>query len=197
MTDYQIRQIKPDEYGIIRKLDRDAFEYNERDSDGDFHEVFADNIRRSPYYIPELNLIAVTDDGLTYLGHVVFSKLPMGDNGEHIAWLHSLAVKHGKNDNHAEKSYEYQRKGIGTSLVMCGLEIAKSLGYTGCMTCGHPDVYRQKMGFSDYRDFGIVKDDSVDDPEVAVHAMELVPGGFEKTNKLLSYIYYDFTKTEE
>jgi len=98
--------------------------------------------------------------------------------------------------NYKEKTYKYQRKGIGTALVTRGLEIAKSLGFTGCMTCGHPDVYRKKMGFSDYRDFGIVKDNNVDDPDVAVHAVELAPGGFEKTNKLLSYAYYDYTKVE-
>ncbi len=72
MSHYKIKQIHSDEYGIIRKLDRDAFEFNDRDSDGDFHEVFADNIRRSPYYIPELDLVAVTDDGLSYLGHAIF-----------------------------------------------------------------------------------------------------------------------------
>ena len=196
MNPYNIRQICPDEYSIIRKLDRDAFEFNERGSDGDFHEVFADNIRRSPYYIPELDLVAVTDDGY-FLGHAIFSKLPMGDNGAHIIWLHSLAAKRGESDNHAEKSYEYQRKGIGTTLVMRGLEIAKTLGYTGCMTCGHPDVYRKRMGFSDYRELGISKDKSVDDPDGAVHAIELIPCGFDKTNKLLSYTYYDFSLNEQ
>ena len=197
MNQYKIKQIHPDEYGVIRQLDRDAFEYNERGSDGDFHEVFVDNIRRSPYYISELDLVAVADDELTYLGHAVFSKLPMGDNGESIIWLHSLAVRHGDKDNHTEKTYEYQRKGIGTALVMHGFEIAKTLGYTGCMTCGHPDVYRKKMGFSDYRELGICKDKSVDDPDGAVHTKELIPGGFDKTNKLLSYKYYDFSLNEQ
>jgi len=196
VSEYTIRQIRPDEYGIIRKLDRDAFEYNERDSDGDFHEVFADNIRNSPYVVPELDLVAVTDDGC-YLGHAIFSRLPMGNNGEHIVWLNSLAVRHGEKDSHAEKTYEYQRKGIGTALVMRGIEIAKALGCTGCMTCGHPAVYREKMGFTDYREFGVEKDNSVDDPDSAVHAMELIPGGFESTNKLLSYTYYDFSRTED
>lgn len=197
MNNYIIKQIHPDEYDFIRKLDRAAFEFNERGSDGDFHEVFADNIRRSPYYIPELDLVAVTDDGFTYLGHAIFSRLPMGDNGEHIIYLNSLAVRHGENDNHAEKSHEYQRKGIGTALVMHGLEIAKTLGYTGCMTCGHPDVYRKKMGFSDYRNFGIVNKYSTDVPDGALHAIELVPGGFEKTNKLFSEDYYDFSINEQ
>lgn len=197
MSHYKIKQIHSDEYGVIRKLDRDAFEFNERDSDGDFHEVFADNIRRSPYYIPELDLVAVTDDGLTYLGHAIFSAIPMGDNGEHIVWLNSLAVKHGDKDSHVDKSYEYQRKGIGTALVMHGLEVAKLLGYTGCMTCGHPDVFKKKMGFLDCRELGIGRDGSVDDPEGCVFAIEIIPGGFEKTNKLLSYTYYDFSQVEQ
>ncbi len=196
MSHYKIKQIHKDEYSIIRKLDRDAFQHNERNSDGDLHESFADNIRRSPYYIPELDLVAVSDDGFTYLGHAVFSVLPMGENGEHIVWLNSLAVRYVENDNQAENSFEYQRKGIGTAMVINGIEIAKSLGYTGCMTCGNPTVYK-KMGFLDCRELGIGRDDSVDDPEGCVFALELVPGGFDLTNKLLSYAYYDFTQTEQ
>ncbi len=53
MSNFKIKQIQKDDYGIIRKLDRNAFQYNERNRDGSFHGVFADNIRRSPYYIPE------------------------------------------------------------------------------------------------------------------------------------------------
>ncbi|MCL2058582.1 MAG: GNAT family N-acetyltransferase [Oscillospiraceae bacterium] len=196
MDSYEIKQIHADEYEIVKKLDHDAFEYNERGSDGYWHEVFGDNIRRSPYYIPELELVAVMDEEPIYLGHAIFSALPMGDGGEHIVWLNSLAVKHGKSDSHADKTYEYQRKGVGTALVKRGLEIAKSLGYTGCMVEGHPDVYRRKMGFSDCRDFGIATDGSVDGPEGSIHAIELVPGGFDKTNKLLSYSYYDFFRNE-
>lgn len=225
MIKYKIKQVNPDEYEIIRKIDRESFEYNGRGSDSDFHEVFADNIRRSPYYIPELDLAAVTDDGSVYLGHAIFSVLPMGEpavgfaecpptqpclsvdspnarsgnpnNSSHIVWLNSLAVRHGEKDDHVKKSFEYQRKGIGTALVMRGLEIAKSLGYTGCMTCGNPAVYQKKMGFLDCRILGIDRDDSVDDPEGCVFAIELTPGGFDNTNKLLSYSFYDFTKIEK
>lgn len=197
MIDYRIRQIHQGDYNAVRRLDRDAFEYNECGSDGYWHEIFGDNIRRSPYYIPALELVAVTDEDSSCLGHAIFSALPMGDDGEHIIWLSCLAVKHGKTDNHTEKSYEYQRKGIGTALVMRGLEIAKSLGYTGCMVEGHPDVYRKKMGFSGCRSFGIECDSSVNDPDGCIHAIELTPGGFDKTNKLLSYSYYDFGRSEK
>lgn len=192
MNRYTIRQIRPDEYRAIRKLDRDAFQYNERGSDGDFHDAFADAVRRSPHHIPELDLVAVAGDGSAHLGHAVFARLPMGDAGEHVVWLASLAVLRGERDDHAAKSYEYQRKGIGTALVMRGLEIAKSLGYAACMTCGNPRVYRDKMGFRGMGELGIARDESVTEPEGAVHGMELAPGGFGKTNRTLSFAHYDF-----
>jgi predicted N-acetyltransferase YhbS len=194
MNNYLIRQIKTDEYETVRQLDSDAFRYNERGSDGEFHRIFADNIRRSPYFIPELDLVAVTNQGFI-LGHGIFSALPMGDAANHVVWLNSLAVRHGEKDNHAEKKYEYQRKGIGTAIVKHGLEVAKSLGFTACMTCGHPAVYQKKMGFKNYRELGIKKDDSVEDPDECIFAVELAPAGFDCTNRLLSYLYYDFFKS--
>ena len=98
-NDYIIRQIHHDEYGIISKLNHAAFEYNERGGDSYRHEIFADNIRRSPYYIPELDLIIITNDGANYLGHAVFTSIPMGDNGKHIIWLNSLAVRQSEKNN--------------------------------------------------------------------------------------------------
>ena len=194
MNNYLIRQIKIDEYETVRQLDSDAFRYNERGSDGEFHRIFADNIRRSPYFIPELDLVAVTNQGFI-LGHGIFSALPMGDAANHVVWLNSLAVRHGEKDNHAEKKYEYQRKGIGTTIVKHGLEVAKSLGFTACMTCGNPAVYQKKMGFKNYRELGIKKDDSVEDLDECIFAVELAPAGSDCTNRLLSYLYYDFFKS--
>lgn len=54
MNNYIIRQIKTEEYETVRQLDSDAFRYNESGDDGDFHRIFADNIRKSPYFIPKL-----------------------------------------------------------------------------------------------------------------------------------------------
>ena len=183
---YIIREIKRDEYDVVRKLDRDTFGYNNPD-DADLHENYADKVRISSYFIPELDLVAVTDEGFI-IGHAIFSALPMGDEGEHIIWLNSLAVKYDKSDNHEEKQYKYQRKGIGTAMVKHGVETAKILGYTGCITCGNPALYQKKMGFKNYRELGIVKDESVEDHESCVFAIELVPGGFNGTNKVLSYL---------
>lgn len=43
---YTIRQIKLSEYPEVRLLDRDSFGKNERGSNADEHEIFADNIRK-------------------------------------------------------------------------------------------------------------------------------------------------------
>lgn len=195
MNDYTIRVIRPDEYEAIRTLDSEAFANNERHSDGELHRVLADNVRRSPYFIPALDLVAVTAEG-ELIGHGIFSALPMGDAAEHVVWLNSLAVRHDGGDSHDEGRYAYQRRGIGRALLQAGLETAKALGYTACMTCGNPAIYRDKLGFLGCRELGIGRDETVDDPEDCVFARELRENGFQGTNKTLSYAYYDFTKPE-
>lgn len=187
----KIRRITPQDYGNIRMLDREAFGCNERGSDADFHERFADRIRKSDYYIPELELVAAGDSGLL-LGHVIFTALPMGDRGEHVVWLDSLSVRHDEEDDHNTKRYKYQRKGIGTALVKNGMKLAAALGYTACMVCGNPSVYREKMGFKNYLELGIVKDETVDEPDWAIFAKELQYNGFEETDKVLSFQKYGF-----
>jgi len=196
METYTIRQMQPEDYTDIRQMVSDAFAYNERGSDGAFHEAYMDYIHRSPYVVPALELVAVSVETGMYLGHAVFTALPMGESAR-IIWLNCLAVKHGMADNHDEKSYEFQRRGIGTALVARGLAIAKEMGYTGCLTCGHPDVYRKKMGFKDYQAFGIRKDESVGEPDGALHAIELAPGGFDGTSKLLSFKHDDFIRADK
>ena len=93
------------------------------------------------------------------------------------------------------RNRDYQRKDISTAIVKHGLEVAKSLGFTACMTCGNPAIYQRKMGFRNYRELDIKKDDSVEDADECVFAIELVPGGFDGTNRLLSFKYYDFFTT--
>jgi predicted N-acetyltransferase YhbS len=171
---YNIRQINSEEYQKVRMLDRNSFGKNERGSSADEHEVFADNIRKSPYFIRELDLIASDENGLI-LGHAIFSALPMGDNNNHVVWLNSLAVRHDETDSHKTMQYKYQRKGIGTAIVKHGLEIAKKLGYSACMCCGNSNVYQDKMGFTNYLKLGIKKDDSVDDQQLKCNSYLLIP----------------------
>jgi len=48
------------------------------------------------------------------------------------------------------------------------------------------------MGLKNYRELGIKKDDSVEDADECIFAIELVPNGFDGTNRILSFSYYDF-----
>ncbi|MCL2478921.1 MAG: N-acetyltransferase [Treponema sp.] len=191
MPEYTVRQIELPEYDTVRQLDRESFGNNEHGGNADFHEIFADKIRRSEFYIPELDLVAATDQGLI-LGHGIFSRLPMGDDGSRVVVLNSLAVRHGENDSHKDKTYEFQRRGIGTAIIRAGLEIAITLGFTACVVSGNPAVYRGKMGFRNYYELGIEKDRSVAEPDSTIFALELKPDGFAGTNRVLGFPDYDF-----
>ena len=186
----RIRPVAPGEYAAVRSLDREAFERNERGSDGDFHERFADRIRGSELYLPGLELVALTDGIL--IGHMVCAELPMGDGNPRAVWMALLAVRHGAADDHAAGRYEFQRRGVGTAIVAEGLRIAEGLGYVGFLTCGNGAVYRAAMGFSIASEYGITKDESVDEPDGALFAYELVRGGFARTNRTISFARYGF-----
>ena len=73
--DIQIRQEWREDYQQIRELVRDAYALADH-SDGDEHNLIG-RIRHSPDYIPELSLVAVAGD--TILGHIMFSRLSVGD----------------------------------------------------------------------------------------------------------------------
>lgn len=48
------------------------------------------------------------------------------------------------------------------------------------------------MGFKNYLELGIVKDETVDEPDWAIFAKELQYNGFEETDKVLSFQKYGF-----
>ena len=98
-------------------------------------------------------------------------------------------------NNHAEKKYDYQRKGIGTIIVKHGLEVAKSLGFTACMTCGNPAIYQGKW-VSGIIVSLISKRTTVWKTLTNTYLLlNLSREGFDGTNRLLSFKYYDFSTT--
>ena len=70
------------------------------------------------------------------LGHIAFS--PVLIDGMDVGWfgLAPFAV-----------APDYQGQGIGSRLVMCGLEILRSRGAAGCVVLGDPHYYR-RFGFT-------------------------------------------------
>lgn len=137
-VDIKIRQERQKDYQQIRDLVREAFAHAEH-SDGDEHNLI-ERIRLSPDYIPELSLVAESDDII--LGHIMFTRVFVGQT-EAIA-LAPLSVR-----------TDWQRKGIGKLLVAAGHRQARKMGYFCSMVLGNPDYY-SKFGYEKASSYGII-----------------------------------------
>lgn len=96
-------------------------------------------LRNSKNFIPELSLVAIEDNKI--VGYILFTKVKIGDY-EEIA-LAPLAVLP-----------EFQKKGIGGSLIKKGHEIAKKLGYHYSIVIGS-EKYYPKFGYVPAIKYGI------------------------------------------
>ncbi|ACD53627.1 N-acetyltransferase [Clostridium botulinum] len=137
----KIRNESKKDYKTIYLLVKDAFKTAEH-SDGNEHNLI-DTLRTSESYIPELSLLAEIDEKI--VGYIMFTKLFIeNQNGkfESLA-LAPLAVHP-----------QYQDIGIGSKLIIEGLNIAKNLGFKSAIVLGS-EKYYPKFGFKEASDFGI------------------------------------------
>lgn len=124
-----IRQENMDDYEQVYNVIKTAFEKAEH-SDGNEQDLVV-LLRKSNSFIPELSLVAVNENKI--VGYILFTKVKIGDNTE-LA-LAPLAVLP-----------EYQRKGIGTSLIKEGHKIAKKLNYNYSIVLGS-NKYYPRLGY--------------------------------------------------
>jgi len=80
-----------------------------------------------------LSLVAEADGRV--IGHIAFSPVTISDGTRNWYGLGPVSVLP-----------EYQRQGIGKTLIREGLSRLKDLNAQGCCLVGHPDYYR-KFGF--------------------------------------------------
>jgi putative acetyltransferase len=80
-----------------------------------------------------LSLVAEIDGQV--VGHIAFSPVTISDGATGWYGLGPVSVLP-----------EYQKKGIGKSLISEGLSLLKKLRGQGCVLVGHPDYYKQ-LGF--------------------------------------------------
>lgn len=125
----EIRQERESDYEEVAQVIKIAFASAEH-CDGNEADLVA-NLRKSQAFIPELSLVAVEQQKV--IGHILFSKVKIGEKTE-LA-LAPLAVLP-----------EYQRKGIGKSLIQEGHRIAQQLNYDYSIVLGSPDYYT-KFGY--------------------------------------------------
>lgn len=125
----EIRQERESDYEEVAQVIKIAFASAEH-CDGNEADLVA-NLRKSQAFIPELSLVAVEQQKV--IGHILFSKVKIGEKTE-LA-LAPLSVLP-----------EYQRKGIGKSLIQEGHRIAQQLNYDYSIVLGSPDYY-SKFGY--------------------------------------------------
>ena len=83
-----------------------------------------------------LSLVAEIDGRI--VGHIAFSPAIISDGTKHWYGLGPISVLP-----------EYQKQGIGKSLVNEGLSLLKELGGQGCALVGDPNYYK-RFGFRNY-----------------------------------------------
>lgn len=165
IPDYKIRQETEKDYPEIYNLIKIAFE-TAKVKDGN-EQDFANGLRNSENYIPELALVAETEDML--IGHIMFTKtyVIQPDNSKFEGLLIApLSIL-----------LEYRNMGIGSILIKEGFRLAKKSGYKAVFLCGDP-AYYNRFGFRSTASFGIKYAHDV--PEKYIMAYELEKGALDR-----------------
>jgi putative acetyltransferase len=130
---WAIRLEQPVDLDQIHDLHREAFR-------GPHEAELVDAIRSSPFFIPELSLVAVTDDG-SVLGHVLISQIELRPDGDDDAPVTVLALAP------VAVLPQHQGRGIGGTLVREALAMADEREEPIVAVLGAPSFYG-RFGFS-------------------------------------------------
>jgi putative acetyltransferase len=87
-----------------------------------------------------LTLSLVAEAHGKVIGHIAFSPVTMSDGSQHWYGIGPLSVLP-----------EYQKQGVGKSLVLEGLSLLKAMGAKGCVLVGDPEYYK-RFGFRNFPD---------------------------------------------
>ncbi|HSB78203.1 MAG TPA: N-acetyltransferase [Candidatus Methylomirabilis sp.] len=160
-----VRPERPEEHAPIRQVNTLAF--------GRPNEAaLVDALRQSAR--PYLSLVAVEDGRI--VGHIFFSPVIIqSETGTFpIFGLAPMAVLP-----------ECQRRGIGSQLVLRGLEACARIGQTVVVVLGHPAFY-PRFGFVPASRKGLYCEYAV--PDEAFMVLELLPGVLQGRTGVVKYL---------
>lgn len=156
-----------------------VFTAYENEAEGKKVKALVQEIRSKKYYIPELDLMAIDDNG-EIIGYALFSRFHIEGRYENeLLILTPVAVK-----------TELQRQHISKDLIEYGFNKAKEMGYTAVLVEGNPANYNSR-GFVTSSNYGIVPGKNIHLPRIeCLMIHELVPGTLEKMHGAVDYSFY-------
>lgn len=151
----------------------DIYELNSIVFGNDNEAKLVDYVRHTSKFIPELSLVALSDDKI--IGYIVLSKVIIanGDYRHESLGLAPMMVHP-----------EYQRRGIGAKLITNDLQIASTLGFTSVLVFGH-EYYFTKFGFLPAVRWNIRP--PFDVPAEVFMALELVPNALKYVSGIVEF----------
>lgn len=167
-VEYVIRKEKTEDQSKIRALHITAF------TNGKNEANLVEAIRSSEGFIPELSLVAITENDQV-IGHILFTKISIETTNEIV---NTLALAPMAVDPH------FQQKGIGSQLVQAGITACRELGFEHIIVLGHPQFY-PKFGFKPANLFGITPPFPV--PDEVFMALELNENTLQNISGKVAY----------
>lgn len=169
--DIIIRQETKNDYKITEAVVEKAFK-NEKHSDHSEQFLVA-KLRKGDVFIPELSIVAEVDKKV--VGHAMFTKLLIR-NGE--KYYESLAL--------APVSVlpDFQNQGIGSKMILYGLNLSKEMGFQSVIVLGH-EKYYPRFGFKPAGKWGIKA--PYDVPDEAFMAVELEKDALDNVTGTVVY----------
>ena len=137
----RIRQEEPADYAEVYALVKAAFTV---DSPGEGEWDYLNEVRKKPSFIPDLSLVAVTDEHQIVGQIVLYETAVTTDRGAFTALVLSPLSVHP----------DYFRQGIARAMMTYAFVLARHMGYTAVFLCGDPLFYC-KMGFRPSSAYGI------------------------------------------
>ncbi|MEO9887400.1 MAG: N-acetyltransferase [Balneola sp.] len=166
MISVSLREEVRSDFDEIRTLLINAFE--------GFEEAnLVEKIRTSEFYIPELSIVALHKKKI--VGHILFSKINITNGDSSVPSLALAPVSVLK---------KFQGSGVGSKLIMKGLEKAPLLGFKSVILLGHADYY-PRFGFEPTTIWEVKP--PFDVPAENFMGLELVPKGLDIKNGMVKY----------
>ena len=154
-------------FNVIQTAFRSAAFTNHRE------QFLVERLRESDAFIPELSLVAEVDSGI--VGHILLTKIGIDDGTEVFPSLALAPVS---------VLPSFQRKGIGSSLILHSHVRARELGYQSIVLLGHAEYY-PRFGYERSDTYAI--DLPFEAPKENCMVLRLVKEGLDGVSGMVVY----------